>query len=77
ASVALTAPEWAKFLFGQLVGGSHQVIIVWWVVFAVLIGFVLHKTRYGNWLFAMGGDRVSARNAGIPTNRMTIALFVL
>ena len=25
----------------------------------------------------MGGDKVSARNAGIPTNRMTITLFVL
>ncbi|ESX80604.1 ABC transporter permease [Mesorhizobium sp. M0142] len=77
ASVALTAPGWAKFLFGQLIGGSHQVIIIWWIAFAVIIGFVLHKTRYGNWLFAMGGDRVSARNAGIPTDRMTIALFVL
>ncbi|WP_376706340.1 ABC transporter permease (plasmid) [Mesorhizobium sp. ISC25] len=77
ASVALTAPDWAKFLFGQLIGGSHQVVIVWWVAFAVVAGFVLHKTRYGNWLFAMGGDRVSARNAGIPTDRMTISLFVL
>ncbi|MER8709774.1 MULTISPECIES: ABC transporter permease [unclassified Mesorhizobium] len=77
ASVALTAPDWAKFLFGQLIGGSHQVIIIWWVAFAVVTGFVLHKTRYGNWLFAMGGDRVSARNAGIPTDRVTIALFVL
>ncbi|MBZ9850400.1 ABC transporter permease [Mesorhizobium sp. CA14] len=77
ASVALTAPDWAKFLFGQLIGGSHQVIIVWWVLFAAIMSFVLHKTRYGNWLFAMGGDKVSARNAGIPTDRMTIALFVL
>lgn len=77
ASVALTAPDWAKFLFGQLLGGSHQVTIVWWIAFAAIMGFVLHKTRYGNWLFAMGGDKVSARNAGIPTNRMTIALFVL
>ena len=77
ASVVLTAPGWAKFLFGQLIGGSHQVIIIWWIAFTVIIGFVLHKTRYGNWLFAMGGDRVSARNAGIPTDRMTIALFVL
>jgi simple sugar transport system permease protein len=25
----------------------------------------------------MGGDRVSARNAGIPTSRLTIMLFVL
>ncbi|MES0068661.1 ABC transporter permease [Mesorhizobium sp. M0074] len=77
ASVAVTAPGWAKFLFGQLIGGSHQVIIVWWIIIAVIVGFVVHQTRYGNWLFAMGGDRISARNAGIPTGRMTIALFVL
>ena len=36
-----------------------------------------NATRYGNWIFAMGGDEVSARNAGIPTNRLRIALFVL
>jgi simple sugar transport system permease protein len=77
ASVPVVSPDWAKFLFGHLIGGSHQVIIIWWVAFAALIGFVLHMTRYGNWLFAMGGDKVSARNAGIPTDRMTIALFVL
>lgn len=77
ASVPLQAPDTAKFLFGQLIGGSHQVVIIWWAVLAIVIGFVVHKTRYGNWIFAMGGDRESARNAGIPVNRMTIALFVL
>lgn len=77
ASVSLAAPEWSKFLFGQLIGGSHQVIIFWWLIFAVVIAFVVHMTKYGNWLFAMGGDRVSARNAGIPVNRMTISLFIL
>ncbi|TMV68471.1 ABC transporter permease, partial [Thioclava sp. BHET1] len=34
-------------------------------------------SRFGNWIFAMGGDKISARNAGIPTDRMTITLFVL
>jgi len=77
ASVALTAPDWAKFLFGQLIGGSHQVIILWFVAQTLVLAFVVHRTRYGNWLFAMGGDKVSARNAGIPVSRMTIALFVL
>jgi simple sugar transport system permease protein len=77
ASVALTAPAWAKFLFGQLIGGSHQVIIVWWIAFAVVLAFVVHWTRYGNWLFAIGGDKQSARNAGIPVVRMTIWLFIL
>jgi simple sugar transport system permease protein len=77
ASVALTAPYWAKFLFGQLIGGSHQVLILWFVAQTLVLAFVVHRTRYGNWLFAMGGDKVSARNAGIPVSRMTIALFIL
>lgn len=77
ASVPLKAPDWAKFVFGQLIGNSHQVIIIWWLVLVGLFAFVLHMTRYGNWIFALGGDKVSARNAGIPTERLTIALFVL
>jgi len=77
ASVPLDAPEWAKFLFGRLIGNSHQITIFWWVAFALALGFVVHKTKYGNWLYAMGGDRESARNAGIPVDRMTIMLFVL
>jgi simple sugar transport system permease protein len=77
ASVSITAPDWAKTIFGQLLGDSHQVIIVWWVIIALLFAFVVHQTRYGNWIFAMGGDRVSARNAGIPTDRLTIILFIL
>ncbi|MEZ5824824.1 MAG: ABC transporter permease [Geminicoccaceae bacterium] len=77
ASVAITAPEWAKFFFGQLIGGSHQIIIAWWVVIAVIYWFVVHRMRFGNWIFAMGGDRESARNLGIPVDRVTIILFVL
>jgi len=77
ASVSLEAPEWAKFLFGQLIGGSHQVIILWWIAQTAFLAFVVHWTRYGNWLFAMGGDKESARNAGIPVRRLTIALFIL
>jgi simple sugar transport system permease protein len=77
ASVALTAPGWAKFTFGQLIGGSHQVIILWWIALALVLWFVMHATRYGNWIFAMGGDKDSARNAGIPVRQMTVALFIL
>jgi simple sugar transport system permease protein len=78
ASVPLQASGWAKTMFGNLMfGGSHQVVIIWWVIFAVVFWFVLHQTKYGNWIFAIGGDKESARNAGIPVNRMTILLFVL
>ncbi|MBY5398683.1 ABC transporter permease [Rhizobium leguminosarum] len=76
-SVALTADPWAKFLFGQFLGGSFQVIILWWVAITAVFIFFIHFSPYGNWIFAMGGDKVSARNAGIPTTRLTMVLFVL
>lgn len=37
----------------------------------------VHFSPFGNWIFAMGGDKTSARNAGIPTDRLTMILFVL
>jgi len=77
ASVPLQAPHWAKTVFGDLMfGGNHQVVILWWVIIALIFWFVMHQTKYGNWIFAIGGDKVSARNAGIPVDRITILLFV-
>ncbi|MQB40434.1 ABC transporter permease [Rhizobium sp. ICMP 5592] len=76
-SVALTAAPWAKFVFGQFLAGSFQVIILWWLAITALFVFFMHYSPYGNWVFAMGGDRISARNAGIPTTRLTVVLFVL
>jgi simple sugar transport system permease protein len=67
----------AKALFGEFIGGSFQVIIFWWLALAAIYIFYIHFSPFGNWIFAMGGDKVSARNAGIPTRRLTIALFVL
>lgn len=48
-----------------------------WIIFAVSCFYILHVSPWGNWIFAMGGDQESARNAGIPTNRLKIALFML
>jgi len=76
-SVPLTADLWAKFLFGQFLFGTFQVIILWWIAITAVFVFFIHMSPYGNWIFAMGGDKVSARNAGIPTAKLTIILFVL
>ena len=53
--------------------GHHRLVAAADGAFA----FVVHQTRYGNWIFALGGDKVSARNAGIPTRALTIVLFIL
>ena len=77
-SVALTVEGPAKVIFGDfLFGGQIQVMVIWWLVLTAAYVFFVHLSPKGNWIFAMGGDKVSARNAGIPTDRMTILLFVL
>jgi simple sugar transport system permease protein len=77
-SVAIKAPQIAKSIFGDLYFGKQfQVLIAWWLVATAVYIFFVHFTKYGNWIFAMGGDKESARNAGIPTRRLTITLFVL
>ena len=76
-SVALKTEGLAKTIFGDFVFGQFQVICLWWFALTAIYVFFVHFSHFGNWVFAMGGDRVSARNAGIPTSRMTVTLFVL
>lgn len=83
-NVALKVAGPAKAIFGDFVSfggifppGQLQVVVLWWILFTAAYVFFIHYSRYGNWIFAMGGDKVSARNAGIPTDRMTIVLFIL
>lgn len=66
-----------KALLGQFIGGMFQVTILWWLGFVAVLFFALHLSPVGNWIFALGGDKVSARNAGIPTEKLTIGLFML
>lgn len=76
-SVALKTEGLAKILFGDFVFGQLQVMVIWWLLATAAYVYFIHFSKFGNWVFAMGGDKVSARNAGIPTERLTITLFVL
>lgn len=51
-------------------------VLLWWLAVAVGAGFLLSRTRFGNWVFIVGGDNHAATNAGIPVNRVKISLFV-
>ncbi|CAH2406684.1 ABC transporter, permease protein [Mesorhizobium ventifaucium] len=74
--VAIRADPLAKAVLGQFVGGMFQITIFWWLGAAIIVGYLLHFSRYGNWILALGGDKVSARNAGIPTDRVITLLFM-
>jgi simple sugar transport system permease protein len=58
-----------------IVGGIPKVL-VWWLLVAIGAGFVLSRTRFGNWIFTVGGDSAAAQNVGVPVRRVKISLFV-
>ncbi len=51
-------------------------VIVWWAVLLVFAAVLLAFTRFGNWVFAVGGDANAARNVGVPVRFVKISLFM-
>ncbi|HEX6120280.1 MAG TPA: ABC transporter permease [Dongiaceae bacterium] len=53
------------------------VSILWWIGLSAIATWVLLQTRFGNWIFTVGGDPNAARNVGVPVAKVKIRLFVL
>ncbi|HEY3629581.1 MAG TPA: ABC transporter permease [Jatrophihabitantaceae bacterium] len=56
---------------------KFQIAIIWWIGFTVVASWLLLKTRFGNWIFATGGEPNASKNVGVPTDRTTISLFMM
>jgi simple sugar transport system permease protein len=80
----------SEFVFGTYhtfrIGGADNAITLWqgvqssvfiWLLMIVACYYFLHVSPWGNWVFALGGDQDSARNAGIPIDKLKIGLFML
>lgn len=51
--------------------------IIWWLIFTAAFHIILNQTRYGNAVFAVGGNIGAARAQGINVNRVKVMNFVL
>ncbi len=56
---------------------NFDVSVLWWVALIGLGTWGLLRTRFGNWVFAIGGDEDAARNIGVPVDRVKVSLFML
>jgi simple sugar transport system permease protein len=74
-AVSLSPSGSAQKVFGSQHNDFH-VSILWWIAVAIAAAVVLNKTSFGNWIFATGGNRDSARASGVPTDAVKISLFV-
>ena len=51
-------------------------VLIWGAV-ALFVSFLVHRTRFGRYIFAMGGNPDAAALVGIPVRKVTMLLFLL
>ncbi|MGW9341145.1 ABC transporter permease [Streptomyces albidoflavus] len=67
----------AVFASTLTVGGVHiKITVLWWIALVAVATWILLRTRYGNWIFAAGGDADAARAVGVPVRATKIGLYL-
>jgi simple sugar transport system permease protein len=57
--------------------GLFRASMLWFVLFALILGVMLHYSNLGNWIFATGGQRQAADDMGVDTRRVKLLCFML
>ncbi len=75
------------FSFQEVSGGLFSILIppeanirnsiIWWLLLVLLFHVVLTRSRYGNAVFAVGGNAGAARAQGVNVNRVKVFNFML
>lgn len=51
--------------------------VIYMVILIIIISFVLSKTKFGTYVYAIGGNREAARLSGVPIKKVEIIVFTL
>ena len=62
---------------GYLASNQLPVALLVLLGFALLLGLLLHATRFGRYVFTIGSNRQAARFSGIPVARVRVTVFVI
>ncbi len=58
-------------------GAPVRVSIAWWLAITLIGAYTLARTRFGNWIFAVGGNKDAARAVGVPVDQVKVGLFMM
>jgi D-xylose transport system permease protein len=61
----------------DIVPGNYRTSILWWIGLTTAFALIITQTRFGNAIFATGGNAQAARLQGIDINRVRLTSFVL
>lgn len=68
-------PSFEKILTGTI--GGFPVQVIWFVGIAIILGLLLHFNKFGNWIFATGSSKETARAMGINTNMVKTTCYII
>jgi len=74
---AFTASMCAYQLPGKPAGQGIPAPVVIWSAVVIAVAFIVRRTRFGRYVYAIGGNPEAARLVGIPVRRVTLQLFLL
>ena len=66
--------------FGNIANGDFLGLpnLLWmFVIVVVITGFVLRRTVFGRYIYAVGSNPESARLAGVPVTRVLVAVYMI
>lgn len=61
---------------GQPVVDGVPMLVVWALGLIIFGHILLTKTKFGNWIYAAGGEAQAARYVGVPVNKVKILMFM-
>lgn len=79
AQIPADTSEYTAFtnvLTGKLFG-FFPMQAVWFVLFGIILALLLHKNKFGNWVFSTGSNVQAARSMCINTDMVKIVAFML
>lgn len=57
--------------------GSIPLLVIGFVLLLLLLWWILRRTVFGRYLYAVGGSEVAARLTGLPVDRVKVGVYVL
>lgn len=75
-STRITSDAYAMIGTGYLFG-VVPLPVVYMIILIIIFVILLNKTRFGTYVYAVGGNRESARLSGVPIKKVEILVFTI
>jgi ribose/xylose/arabinose/galactoside ABC-type transport system permease subunit len=56
---------------------TWRISVFYFIALTAILSWVLLRTRFGSWTFAVGGNKGASRQVGVPAARTKTSLFIL